>query len=681
MAQSPTFPHLLAPLTLGGVTLRNRVIMGSMHTGLEEAPDGHRRMAAYYAERARGGAALIVTGGLSPSPEGVQWAGMADFHGEDEARRHRQITEAVHAEGGLIALQLLHSGRYAHHQDALAPSALRSPISPATPQAMTAEQVELTLDDYAQAALRAQHAGYDGVEIMGSEGYLIHQFLTLRANQRSDEWGGPYANRMRFAVETVRRTRALTRPGFIVMFRLSLLDLVEGGSTWDEVEQLARAIEAAGATLINSGIGWHEARVPTIATLVPRAVFTGLTRRLRAVVNVPVVASNRINDPEVAEQVLARGDADLVSMARPFLADPEFVAKAAAGRSDEINTCIACNQACLDEIFEGRLSSCLVNPRACRETEIVIERARARRRVAVVGAGPAGLACAVTAAERGHAVTLFDAAPQIGGQFNLARLIPGKEEFAQTLRYYGRRLDVLGVELRLGQAVSADHLAAGGFDRVVLATGVVPREVALPGAAADSRVMGYIDVITGRSTPGSRVAIVGAGGIGFDVAELLTHGAHGQSETASEEASRFIAEWGIDLGSSVPGGLVPPSGPPSPRQVWLLQRRAEKPGQRLAKTTGWIKRTLLARRGVQMLGGVSYDRLAPEGLHIRIDGQPRLLEVDTVVLCAGQEPMRELDTPLRSRGLEPVLVGGARLAGELDAMRAIREGTLAAMEI
>jgi 2,4-dienoyl-CoA reductase (NADPH2) len=674
MATSTDFPCLLSPLQLRGVTLRNRVIMGSMHTGLEDVPDGHRRMAAYYAERARGGAGLIVTGGLSPSPEGIQWTGMAHFAHDAQAERHQPITRAVHAAGGLIALQLLHSGRYAHHADAVAPSALRSPISPATPRAMSEEEIERTLDDYARAALRAHHAGYDGVEIMGSEGYLIHQFLTVRANQRQDAWGGEYGNRARFAVEAVRRSRALTPPGFILMFRLSLLDLVEGGSTWDEVEQLARAIESAGATLINSGIGWHEARVPTIATMVPRAVFTGLTRRLREVVTVPVVASNRINDPAVAEAVLARGDADLVSMARPFLADPEFVRKAATGRADEINTCIACNQACLDEIFEGRLTSCLVNPRACRETEIVIRRSPEPRRLAVVGAGPAGLAYSVTAAERGHRVTLFDAAPQIGGQFNLARLIPGKEEFAETLRYYARRLALLEVDLRLGRTVDATELLAGGFDSIVLATGVVPRSVALPGAAPP-QVMAYADVITGRQVPGARVAIVGAGGIGFDVAELLSHGHDEQ-----DEGRRFLAEWGIDLTSSVPGGLVRPAQAPSPRQIWLLQRKAEKPGLHLAKTTGWIRRTLLAKRGVQMLGGVAYERVSPEGLQITVDGQSRLLEVDTVVLCAGQESLRELEAPLRAAGVAPVLIGGARLAGELDAMRAIREGTLAAME-
>ena len=682
-ADPARYPHLLAPLALGEVVLRNRVVMGSMHTGLEEAPDGHRRLAAYYAERARGGVALIVSGGLSPSPEGVQWAGMTAFCSDDEAERHRPITAAVHAEGGLIALQLLHAGRYAQHADGVAPSALKSPVSPATPRAMTEDDIERTLDDYASAAARAEGVGYDGVEVMGSEGYLIHQFLSLRANQRSDAWGGAYANRMRFAVEAVRRTRGRTSARFVIIYRLSMLDLVEGGSTWAEIVALARAVEAAGATLVNTGIGWHEARVPTIATMVPRALFAGVARRLRGEIGLPVVASNRINDAAVAEAVLAAGDADLVSMARPFLADPEFVVKAAAGRVDEINTCIACNQACLDESFAGRVSSCMVNPRACRETEIVVVPARVRRRIAVVGAGPAGLACAVTAAERGHEVTLFDSERHIGGQFNLARRVPGKEEFGETLRYFGRRLALLGVEQRLGCAVTAADLVAGRYAHVVLATGVTPRRVEWPGAG-DPKVAGYADVIAGRHPVGARVAIVGAGGIGFDVAELLTHGGAGAAPHADAaavaEAARFVAEWGIDLGSSVAGGLVPPVSPKPVRQLWLLQRKPERVGAGLAKTTGWIRRTLLARRGVQMLAGVAYDGVGLHGLHIRIGGQPRLLEVDSIVLCTGQEPLRALEAPLRAAGLTPVLVGGARQAGELDAVRAIREGTLAAMD-
>ena len=687
MSNTPAYPLLLSPITIGGLRLRNRVLMGSMHTGLEELPDGPQRMAAFYAERARGGVGLIVTGGLSPNPEGVHWDGMSCFHTEEEAARHRPITQAVHVEGAAIALQLLHCGRYAHHARGVAPSALRSPVSPATPRAMTEEDIERTLNDYANAARLACWAGYDGVEVMASEGYLIHQFLTLRANQRQDRWGGDLAGRMRFALECVRRVRVAMGPAPLLIFRLSVLDLVEGGSTWDEIAALAAQVEVAGASLLNAGIGWHEARVPTIATLVPRAAFAPAVRPLREVVGLPLVASNRINDPAVAEAILATGDADLVSMARPLLSDPDFVAKAQAGRADEINTCIACNQACLDESIQGRLTSCLVNPRACRETQIVIRHAPRRRHVAVVGAGPAGLACAVTAAECGHRVTLYEAADHIGGQFKLARRIPGKEEFAQTLRYFDRRLQALGIEVHLGRRVRADELAAGHDDWVV-ATGVRPRDLGWDAQPA-GRVMSYVEAIEHPQRVGRRVAIVGAGGIGFDVAELLSHprsvqpaeGGQGPGEIEADGWAEFAAEWGIDLSSHARGGLLPPAAPASPREVWLLQRKPEALGLRLGKTTGWIRRTLLARRGVRMWSGVRYGHVDDAGLHLVVQGEPRCLALDTVVLCAGQEPLDELARLLRAQGQSVRLIGGARQAGELDAMRAIREGTEAALEI
>ena len=668
------YPHLLAPLDLGFVTLRNRALMGSMHTGLEEAPGGFERLAAFYAERARGGAGLIVTGGIAPNPAGRLGRHAAKLELPEEAAAHRVIPEAVHREGGVICLQILHCGRYAAHPGAVAPSALRAPISPITPRALSDDEVEQTIEDYVRCARLAQDAGYDGVEVMGSEGYLINEFVAPCTNRRTDRWGGALERRLRLPIEIVRRTRAAVGPRFIVIFRLSMLDLVEGGSTWDEVVALARAVEAAGATMLNTGIGWHEARIPTIATMVPRAAFTWVTRRLKGAVSIPLVTTNRINAPEVAEAVLARGDADVVSMARPFLADPELVRKAAAGRADEINTCIACNQACLDQIFEGKECSCLVNPRACREAELSPSPATTPRRIAVVGAGPAGLAYACTAAERGHRVTLLDAGPEIGGQFNLARRIPGKEEYAETLRYFRARLEALGVEVRLGHRATAAELVEARYDRVILATGVTPRDPGIPGLD-HPKVMGYAEAIEGRRPVGQRVAILGAGGIGFDVAELLTH-----RDEPAEAVRRFCAEWGIDQGYARGGGIAAsPPAPSSPRQVFLLQRKASKVGSGLARTTGWIRRKLLLDRGVVMIPGVVYERIDDAGLHLRVGGEARTLEVDTIVVCAGQEPRRELQAELLAAGVPTTLVGGADVAAELDARRAIDQGTREAL--
>ena len=663
------YPHLLAPLDLGFTKLKNRVLMGSMHTGLEEAPQGFTRLAAFYAERARGGVGLIVTGGIVPNQDGVVMPGAAVLENEAQAEKHRQITAAVHQADGRIAMQILHTGRYAYHRGAVAPSAVQAPISPIRPRELSDEDIERTLDDYARCAALAQLAGYDGVEVMGSEGYLINQFIAQQTNFREDRWGGSFANRIRFALEAVRRVRAATGSKFIVIFRLSMLDLVEGGSNWDEIITLAQAIETAGATMINTGIGWHEARIPTIATMVPRAAFVWVTKRLMGQVSIPLITTNRINTPAMAEEVIASGCADMVSMARPFLADADFVNKAAADRADEINTCIACNQACLDEIFAGRPSTCLVNPRACRETELLIEKCARPKRIAVVGAGPAGMSCALTAAERGHWVTLFDAAEEIGGQFRLARRIPGKEEFSETLRYYARRLEKAGVTLELGKCCTASELVEAGFDHVVLATGIVPRQVDLPGKEHE-KVIPYVDLIEGYRVAGARVAIIGAGGIGFDVAEFLTHG-----EDGDDELEHFQDEWGIDREFANRGGLKAPSRESARRQVWLLQRKTSKVGDGLARTTGWIRRTLLKKRGVQMLSGVSYERIDDAGLHIVENGQARCLPVDHVVVCAGQEPRRDLEEGLRAANVPLSLIGGADVASELDAKRAIDQGT------
>ena len=663
------YPHLLAPLDLGFTSLKNRVLMGSMHTGLEEATNGFARLAAFYAERARGEVGLIVTGGFSPNLSGRAYPHAAQLSFPWQVGKHRLITDAVHAEGGKIALQVLHAGRYAYHPLAAAPSKLRAPINRFTPRALTRWGIRKTIADYACCASLAQQAGYDGVEIMGSEGYLINQFIAQQTNKRTDEWGGSFENRIRFALESVRRVRQATGTNFIIIFRLSMLDLVEGGSSWDEVVALAKAIEAAGATIINTGIGWHEARIPTIATMVPRAAFAWVTQRLMGEVKIPLIATNRINTPEVAESVLASGCADIVSMARPFLADPAFVKKASEGRADEINTCIGCNQACLDNVFAGKLTSCLVNPRACHETELVIKPSTKPLKIAVVGAGPAGMAFAATAAERGHHVTLFDTADAIGGQFKLACRIPGKEEFNETLRYFDHRLKSAGVTFKLGQRVEVGDLAQGTFDHVVLATGVVPRRLDIPGGD-HAKVVTYIDLIEGRKVAGDKVAIIGAGGIGFDVAEFLTH--PDDDKTALE---RFQDGWGIDSTLAARGGLKPPEKETSPRQVWLLQRKTSKVGDGLAKTTGWIRRSLLTMRDVRMLAGVTYERIDDTGLHVSMGGKTQCLRVDTVVICAGQDPCRDLETSLRTAGIPYSLIGGADLAEELDAKRAIDQGT------
>ena len=668
-----SYPQLLAPLDLGYTTLRNRVLMGSMHTGLEDIADSHARMAAFYAERAAGGVGLIVTGGFAPNADSAIMAGAAILDNEAEAEKHRVITEAVHLHGGKICLQILHTGRYAYSRQPVAPSALKAPINPVTPRALEEHEVIRTIADYARCATMARHGGYDGVEIMASEGYLINQFIAPQTNHREDRWGGSFENRIRFALEIVRSTRAAVGPEFIIIFRLSMIDLVEGGSTWEEIVALARAVEQAGASIINTGIGWHEARIPTIATMVPRAAFAWVTRRMKGQVKIPLIATNRINTPEVAEAVLAAGDADMVSMARPFLADAEFVNKAAEGRGDEINTCIACNQACLDQIFSRQLCSCMVNPRACHETEWQVRPAAVPKRIAVVGAGPAGLACATTAAEAGHAVTLFEASARIGGQFNLARRIPGKEEFAETLRYFGRRLATTGVKLKLNTHARAEDLAE--FDQVILAAGIVPRTVTIPGIA-HVKVTSYIDLIEGRKLAGRRVAIIGAGGIGFDVAELLSHA----GETA-DPLDAYRKEWGIDPKIGGRGGLAAPQMSAPPRELWLLQRKSTKVGDGLAKTTGWARRLLLQKRGVQMIAGVEYQKIDDAGLHIKVGGQERLLAVDTVVICAGQEPCRELVAALAAARLPTTLIGGADVATELDARRAIAQGTRVALSL
>ncbi|MET7519186.1 NADPH-dependent 2,4-dienoyl-CoA reductase [Streptomyces sp. NPDC005480] len=664
------YPHLLTPLDLGFTTLPNRVLMGSMHVGLEEAENGFARMAEFYATRARGGVGLMVTGGIAPNEAGRPWAGGAKLTTEAEADEHRQVTDAVHAAGGKIAMQILHFGRYAYHEDLVAPSPLQAPISPFPPHELTDAEVEQTVEDFARAAELAQRAGYDGVEIMGSEGYLINEFIVAATNRRADRWGGSYENRIRFPLEIVRRVRERVGTDFILIYRLSMIDLVPGGSTLEEVVQLAKEIEAAGATIINTGIGWHEARIPTIATSVPRGAYTFVTKKVMGEVSIPLVTTNRINTPEIAEELLADGCADMVSLARPLLADPDFVAKARAERSETINTCIGCNQACLDHTFSGKITSCLVNPRACHETELVLAPTRLRKRVAVVGAGPAGLSCAVSAAERGHAVTLFDAASEVGGQLNIARKVPGKEEFDETLRYYRAQLELHGVDVRLNTPVTAADLTPDAYDEVVVATGVTPRTPEIEGIDHPS-VVGYLDVLRDGAPVGERVAIVGAGGIGFDVAEYLTD----NGDKASQDPATYFRQWGVDMDYQGRGGLAKPDRPAPPRAVHLLQRKTSKVGAGLGKTTGWIHRTELRHRGVTMVAGATYDRIDDAGLHVTVDGSSTVIPVDTVVLCTGQDPRRGLYDDLLAAGREAHLIGGADVAAELDAKRAIRQGT------
>ncbi len=670
----PHYPHLFAPLEVAGFTLPNRVLMGSMHVGLEEQFGRLDKLAAYFAARAAGGVGLIVTGGVSPNLAGGVKPFAAKLTNRYEVWKHRAVTDAVRAEGGHIAMQILHAGRYAYAPWSVAPTAIKAPITPFKPRALSSRGVEKTIADYVNCAQRAQQAGYHGVEVMGSEGYLINQFIVTKTNKRRDQWGGDYAARIRFPIEIVRRIREAVGDRFIIIYRLSMLDLVKDGSTWPEIVQLAKAIEGAGASIINTGIGWHEARVPTIATMVPRAAYTWVTARLQGEVSIPLVTSNRINMPDVAEKVLSSGDADMVSMARPFLADPDWVRKAEAHTPERINTCIACNQACLDLIFQNKRASCMVNPLACYETEVSREPTTAPKSIAVVGAGPAGLAFSTAAAERGHAVTLFDGAAEIGGQFNMAKRIPGKEEFYETLRYFSVRLAETGVDLRLNTRVDADALSEG-YDVVVLATGVTPRQLDLPGIDHPS-VLSYLDVLKNDAAVGKRVALIGAGGIGFDVAEFLTH--RGESSNPIDE---YLAEWGVDRRMESAGGLMPAHDAEPERTVTLCQRKSGKLGAGLGKTTGWIHRSALKKRGVTMLARCSYERIDDDGLHLTIDNEPRVLAVDTVVICAGQISERSLEAPLNERGVPVHVIGGASQASELDARRAFDQGTRLAAEI
>jgi 2,4-dienoyl-CoA reductase (NADPH2) len=662
------FSHLLAPLDLGFTTLRNRTLMGSMHTGLEEAPNGYERMAAFYGERAAGGVGLIVTGGIAPNEAGRVGKGASVLDSSEEAKHHKIVTDAVHKNGGKICLQILHTGRYAYHDKAVGASEIRAPINLYKPHKLTEAEILKTIEDFANCAGYCQEAGYDGVEIMGSEGYLINQFIAKRTNNRDDEWGGSFDNRIRFALETIRAVRKKVGTNFIIIYRLSMLDLVEDGGNIDEVIQLAKEVEKAGATIINSGIGWHEARIPTIAMMVPRGAFSWVTAKVKGHVSIPLVTSNRINMPEIAEEILARGDADMVSMARPFLADPDFVKKAMEDRSDEINTCIACNQACLDHIFVGKTCSCLVNPRACNETELNIKPTSKKKKIAVVGAGPGGMSSATTAAERGHAVTLFDSMDRLGGQLNIAKQIPGKEEFNETIRYFGKMIEKHGVNLILNKRVTAKELIEQGFDEVILATGVIPRKPSIPGIETAS-VMSYVDLILHKKPAGKNVAVIGAGGIGFDVSIFLTDSGH------PFDRDHYLKEWGIDTSISKDGGLGQKSDEKSNRVVTMLKRSKDKFGSNLGKTTGWIHKTTLIDRKVEQISGVTYKSIDSEGITIEVKGNERKVPADSIVVCAGQDPCRELQEELIQAGIPVHLVGGADLAAELDAKRAIDQGT------
>lgn len=671
----PTYPHLLKPLDLGFTTLKNRVLMGSMHTGLEEQKNGFERLAAFYAERARGGVGLIVTGGISPDYFGTVMPKAARMTNSSHVKKHKLVTDAVHTEGGKICMQILHTGRYGYQPWSVAPSAIKSPITPFKPFELPTWGVQKTINNYISAASLAKEAGYDGVEVMGSEGYLINQFISSRTNKRTDKWGGPFENRIQFPIHIVRGIREKVGRDFIIIYRLSMLDLVDEGSTWEEVEQLAKEIEKAGATIINTGIGWHEARIPTIGTMVPRGGFSWVTKRLMGKVNIPLITTNRINMPDVADKIIADGCADMVSMARPFLADADFVAKAATNRADEINTCIGCNQACLDHTFQMKTCSCLVNPRACHETLWQYLPTKTKKKIAVVGAGPAGLATATIAAQRGHDVYLYDAAAEIGGQFNMAKQIPGKEEFYETIRYFNKQIELTGVHLHLNTLVNADFLTKQNFDEVILATGVTPRTPKIEGIDHPS-VLSYIEVLRDKKTVGKRVALIGAGGIGFDVAEFLAH----EGESTSLNTAAFMQEWGVDMSYQKGGATTKPQPHPSPRTIYLLQRTKGKIGGKLGKTTGWIHRSSLKMKKVETIDNVQYEKIDDKGLHINIDGFYRLLEVDNVVICAGQESLNVLLEPLQQAGVKTHIIGGAFEALELDAKRAIEQGSkLAAM--
>ncbi len=672
------YKHIFEPLDLGFTTIKNRILMGSMHTGLEEEKNGYEKIAAFYGERARGGVGLIVTGGIAPNVQG--WTGpfAARMSTQKHARNHKVITEAVHKEGGKICMQILHSGRYGYHPLSVAPSAIKSPITPFKPFKLRESGIKRTIRDFVKSAGLAKEAGYDGVEIMGSEGYLINQFIAKRTNKRNDDWGGSYENRMRLPIELVKQTREKVGEEFIIIYRLSMLDLVENGSSWDEIVLLAKEIEAAGATIINTGIGWHEARIPTIATSVPRAAFTWVTQKMKEEVKIPLITSNRINMPETAEKVLAEGHADMISMARPFLADAFWVNKAEEEKDDEINTCIACNQACLDHVFEQKVASCLVNPRACHETELNYLPTDKKKRIAVVGAGPAGLAAATVAAQRGHEVTLYDSEKIIGGQFNIAKQIPGKEEFYETLRYFKKQIELHNVILKLNTRVSAEDLAIEGFNEIILATGIVPRTPRIKGVEHE-KVLNYIDVLKLKKPVGKRVAVIGAGGIGFDVSEYLVH----EGESTSQNIDAWLKEWGIDKNLEARSGIenVNKEIPPSPREIFMFKRSKGKFGGKLGKTTGWIHRANLKKKNVQFINEVQYTKIDDQGLHYTQNEEEKILEVDNVIICAGQLPFKELQEPLQAKGLKVHVIGGADIAAELDAKRAIDQGSRLAAEL